>query len=453
MKAEFDARKFGAFGEGDEDETEALRTALDKAASRGGGLVRIRAGRYRSGPLSLGDGVELHLEEGAVISFIPDFRRYEPVFTRWEGVECWAMRPLLSARGARDVALTGSGALEGNGAPWWAAYRFARSIGRKKPETEEEKALALLNVGYEAQASGGGGRETQFLRPPLVQFFNCADTRIEGVTLRDSPFWNTHLVYCRGAVVRNVRFMNPCDAPNTDGLNIDSCADVLVENCRFDVGDDCLGLKSGSGTDGMRVGRPTERVTIRGCVMRAGHGGVVVGSETAGGVRDVLIEGCEFRNTDRGLRIKTRRGRGGTVEHIILRDCVMTDVLCPLVVNCYYGPGGPPADSPEYSLSAQPIDGTTPRIRGLTIDRLRADGCRAAAGFLVGLPESPIEDIAIIDSRFTIAETNNAPIEEAAMYRGLPSAAGRGIRLKNIQGLRLEGVCVEPPSVRAFERD
>jgi polygalacturonase len=203
----------------------------------------------------------------------------------------------------------------------------------------------------------------------------------------------------------------------------------------------------------MRVGRPTERVAIRGCVMRSGHGGVVIGSETAGGVRDVLVERCEFHGTDRGLRIKTRRGRGGTVENIALRDCLMTDVLCPLVMNCYYAPGGPPADAPEYSLDPRPIDATTPKIRGVTVERLRAEGCRAAAGFVVGLPESPVEELAIIDSHFSIAAANLVPVGEAAMSRGLPDAAGRGIRLRNVRGARIEGVRVEPSSVRAWERD
>ena len=450
MEAEINVREFGAVGDGTADDTLALRSSLRAAASRGGGVVRIGAGTYRTGPLTLESGVELRVDSGAVVSFIPDFELYEPVRSRWEGVECWCMQPLLFASGARGIAITGGGTLDGNGAAWWDAYRAIRASGRKRPETPIELELARLNPEYESQPSGGGGRETQFLRPPLVQFLNCEDARIEGVRLVNSPCWNTHLVYCRNLVVRGALFRNPYDAPNTDGLNLDSCADALVEDCEFDVGDDCLGLKSGSGEDGVRVGKPTERVKVRRCLMRAGHGGVVVGSETAGGVRDVEVSDCRFIGTDRGLRIKTRRGRGGVVENIALRDCEMEDTLCPVVVNCYYGPGGPSADSPLFSLEPQPATPTTPMIRGILVERLRATGCRAAAAFAVGLPESPIVDLSLLDSSFSLSSDSTAVPQDAAMTRGLPPPAGRGIRLRNATGLRLVGVSVSPSGEKPF---
>jgi polygalacturonase len=433
-----DVRNYGARGDGIADDGPALRAALAAAASSAG-LVVVPAGVYRSGPLELGSGVTLRLEAGATISFIPEFSLYPPVWTRWEGVECWAMQALLFARGAERIALEGKGKLDGNGRVWWDAYRAARAAGRREPRTPEELALAALNPGFRDQPSGGGGRELQFLRPPLVQFIDCSDARIEGVTLADSPFWNTHPVYCRGLVVRGVTFVNPADAPNTDGLDIDSCADVLIEDCDVDVGDDCIGLKSGSGADGRRVGRPTERVTVRRCLLRAGHGGVVVGSETAGGVRDVEISDCRFQGTDRGLRIKTRRGRGGTVANIGLRDCEMSDVLCPVVVNCYYGPGGPPATAPEFSLEPQPVVDATPRVGGITVERLRAVGCRAALGFAVGLPEAPIEGLTLIGMEGSLAAPPLAPAGEAAMTRGLAEPAGRGFRLRHVRGVRVAG--------------
>ncbi|OHE59599.1 MAG: hypothetical protein A2Z99_04310 [Treponema sp. GWB1_62_6] len=437
-----DIREFGAKGDGVADDTAALRAALAAAEERGGDTVPLTPGIWRTGPLRLGSGVRLRVEEGATLSFIPRFELYPAVRTRWEGVECWGHHPLLFASGATDIALSGGGTLDGNGQAWWAAYRAARAAGRRMPETAAERELAALNTGFESQPSGGGGRELQFLRPPLVQFFDCSRVRIEDVGLVNSPFWNTHLVYCADILVSGVRFSNPPDAPNTDGLDLDSCRDALVRDCDFDVGDDCLGLKSGSGEDGLRVGRPTERVAVRGCTLRAGHGGVVVGSETAGGVRDVEISDCRFLATERGLRIKTRRGRGGAVENISLRDCVMTDVLCPLVVNCWYGPGGPPASDPLFSLSARPVDAWTPRVRGIRVQGLRASGCRASAGFAVGLPESPIEGLEILDSSFCIAREGLVSPDLAAMSRGLPPAAGRGIRLRNVRGLRVARVTV-----------
>lgn len=427
------------------DDAAVIQAAIDRLASDGGGRVRLSGGRFRSGPLELKSGVELCLEAGAVLSFIPEFERYVPVRSRWEGVECWAMHPLVYAFGAERIALTGRGVLDGCGRPWWDAYRAARAEGRKCPATEVERRLAALNPEYPRQPSGGGGRELQFLRPPLVQFVSCTQVVLRDLTLTDSPFWNTHLVYCSDIEVTGVRFRNPYDGPNTDGLNLDSCARALVSGCEFDVGDDCLGLKSGAGEDGLRVGRPTEDVTIRDCVLQGGHGGVVVGSETAGGVRRVRVSSCSFLSTDRGLRIKTRRGRGGTIEDLELSDCRMENVLCPVVVNCYYGCGGREEEAALFSLAPEAVAATTPAVRNIRIRRLQAEGCRAAAAFLVGLPERPVEELELEDCRFTLSEGGAVSPDQAAMSRGLPAAEGRGIRLRNARGVRMRSVEVRFP--------
>ncbi len=444
----FDVKSFGAKGDNQADDSQPLAAAISAAVKAGGGLVLVSGGVFRTGPLKLFDNIELRVEKNAVLSFIPNFELYPPVFTRWEGVLCWAFHPLIFADGAQGVSLSGGGVLDGAGASWWEHYRAARRSGRQEPETKEEKLLASLNADYRRQPSGGGGRELQFLRPPLIQFLNCRDVKIEGLVLRDSPFWNTHLVFCNDVVIRDVSFSNPANAPNTDGLDIDSSNGVLVEACEFNVGDDCLGLKSGSGEDGVRVGRPTERVSVRACHMRAGHGGVVVGSETAGGVRDISVSACEFQSTDRGLRIKTRRGRGGTVENISLSDCRMSGVICPVVVNCYYGPGGPPSDSLSYSLESQPINSGTPSIRDIRVEALIADNCRASAGFAVGLPENPIQGLFIKDYHATVLP--DLDVCQSAMSRGLPKAAGRGFRLRHVVGARISELVVEPKHIQAL---
>jgi polygalacturonase len=252
MEAEKNVRDFGAVGDGKADDTLSLRAALEAAAARGGGVVRVGAGTYRTGPLTLESGVELRVDAGAVLSFIPEFERYEPVRSRWEGVECWCMRPLLFARDARNVALTGGGTLDGNGAVWWNAYRAIRASGRKRPETDQELELARLNPDYLSQPSGGGGRETQFLRPPMVHFLDCRDVRIENVRLMNTPYWNTHL-YCRGIVVRGVLFRNPTTPPTPTAMNLIP-ASPPCGGLEFDVGDDCMGLNPARG--GRRSRRP-----------------------------------------------------------------------------------------------------------------------------------------------------------------------------------------------------
>ncbi|MCX7948799.1 MAG: glycoside hydrolase family 28 protein [Treponemataceae bacterium] len=428
------------------DDSRRIQSAINNLAAAGGGSLHLRGGLFQSGPILLRSKVYLVIEKDTILYFIPDFDRYGPVWTRWEGVECWAMHPLIFARDSEDLGVRGRGIIDGNGKAWWDFLRQSRKEGRREPKHPFEERLAALNPTYRTQPSGGGGRELQFLRPPLLQFFNCKNVEIFDVHLQNSPFWNTHLVYCEQVHIAGVTFQNPHDGPNTDGLNLDSCSQVHIERCRFDVGDDCLGLKSGSGEDGLRVNRPTEEVLIEHCIMQGGHGGIVIGSETAGGVRNVTIRNCQLDETDRGLRIKTRRGRGGTIENIQLENCTMRGVLCPLVINCYYGPGGPPPEDPVFSCTPQPITVTTPLIRDIRVHGLKGEDCKAAAAFIVGLPERPIENVHIEDCVFTLSENTDHPPSEAAMYRGLPLPAGRGIRLRNIRHLQVKRTTVEFPA-------
>jgi polygalacturonase len=407
-----------------------VQGAIDDCAAGGGGAVVLPAGRWESGPLELRSGVELRLEAGSVLAFTDDFSAYRPVWTRWEGVRCHALHPLLWAYGCRNVSVTGSGILDGRGAAWWAAVREARRLGRERPLTELELELAELNRG------------TQFLRPPLPQFMECEGVRLEGISLVDSPFWTVHPLFCKDVRIRGITVVNPPEAPNTDGLDIDSCEDVQVEDCRFDVGDDCLCLKSGSGPDGREVGLPTRGVSVSGCLMRSGHGGVVIGSETAGGVRGATFRDCVFDETDRGIRVKSRRGRGGRIEDLEFRGIEMRGVLCPLVVNMYYRCGSEAEPDFLFSLGARPRDEGTPALSGLRVADCRATGIRAAAALVAGLAESPIEGLHVSDCDFSLAQAAHVPADQAAMSRGLPPATGRGMRFFHVKGGKLRGVRV-----------
>lgn len=436
---------FGAAGDGRQDNSAPFAAALNALKDAGGGTLRVGAGVWRTGPLELFSRITLTIEAGGVISFIPEPERYAPVFTRWEGVECYALHPLVFADRQEEVRITGSGVLDGSGKVWWDMCREKQRRGQRTPETPLELRLGALNQGFAVQPGGGGGRGTQFLRPPLVQFLRCSRIYIEGITLIDSPFWTIHPVFCDAVTIRGVHIRNPQDAPNTDGIDIDSCRDVAIENCRLGVGDDGIALKSGSGSDGLRAAAPTKNVRVKGCTVEDGHGGIVIGSETAGGVFSVVAEDCVFKGTDRGIRIKTRRGRGGRIQDLTFRNLTMENNLCPLAINMYYRCGADP-ESGLFSLNPLPIETATPSIKNIEISHIHATGCRASAGFIAGLPEAPIENLSISSSDFATDETSPISPEESDMFLGLPPAGAKSFRLLNVKNPVFSGVSVRGPA-------
>jgi polygalacturonase len=383
----------------------------------------------------------LILEEGAVISLIPEPDRYTPVFTRWEGVECYAMHPCVFASGQEDIAITGQGRIDGNGPAWWQLLWNKKAAGQSAPVLPVEEKLAALNKDYRRQSGGG----SQFLRPPLVQFHRCRRVRLEGITLEQSPFWTLHPVYCEDLVLRGLSIRNPPDAPNTDGVDIDSCRRVQVENCHVSVGDDGIAIQSGSGEDGVRVNRSSSEITVRNCTVEAGHGGIVIGSETAGGVHTVRAEDCHFKGTDRGIRIKTRRGRGGHVRDLVFRNIVMEDSLCPLAINMYYRCGSNQEDW-FFSPHVQPVTAVTPSIKNITVSNIRASGCRASAGFVAGLPESPVENLVLENCEFSTDEGSGVSTSESDMFLGIPEIKEKSVRLLNVKDLSINNVTVQGPA-------
>jgi len=442
--AEYTVASFGG-SDSATDNSRAFAAALEAIKQDGGGTLRITCGVWRTGPMELYSNTTLALDEGAVIFFIPEPERYLPVWTRWEGIECYGMRPCVFAAGQEHISITGKGILDGGGEYWWETYREKKRRGQRAPETPEELALADLNSGYKNQPGGGGGRGIQFLRPPLVQFFNCSKISLENITLRNSPFWTLHPVYCTDMAIRGVTVCNPPNAPNTDGMDIDSCEDVLIENCHVTVGDDGIAIKSGSGEDGIRAGKPCSRVTVRGCTVEDGHGGIVIGSETAGGVSDILAENCLFRGTDRGIRIKTRRGRGGKIHNLEFRNLTMVNNLCPLAINMFYR-CGEDSSAPWFSQEALPVNAATPSISDIRVADIRATGCRASAGFIAGLPESPVENVNIQRCEFSTDEQSGVSPDESDMFLGLPKITEKSIRLLNVRNVEFNEIQVQGPA-------
>ncbi|MED0681698.1 glycoside hydrolase family 28 protein [Bacillus altitudinis] len=316
---EFNVIQYGADNKGIELSTNAIQSAIDDAHRLKGGRVLIPEGTFLTGALELKSNVELHLHENAYVTFSQDTRDYLPlVLTRYEGIELYNYSPLIYAHHAENIAITGAGTLDGRGDEhhWWP-WKYGTN---GQPSQDRDRQLlfemAEKRIPVEERVFGEG----HYLRSSFIQPYNCQNILIEGVTVKDSPMWQVHPVLSENVIVRGVNIIG--HGPNTDGVNPESCRHVLIEDCYFDNGDDCIAIKSGRNEDGRRIGVPSENIVIRRNTMRDGHGGVTIGSEISGGVKYVYAEDnvMDSPNLDRALRIKTNSVRGGTIEHIYFKN-------------------------------------------------------------------------------------------------------------------------------------
>ncbi len=385
-------------------DTRALQDAIDAKAKAGGGTVRIGAGRHVSGALVLRDDITLELEAGAVLLGSEDPTDYPLVETRWEGRQQITHAPLIGGSGLRNVAIVGRGTIDGQGAPWWKRHR--------------ERTL-------------------EHPRPRLISIADSSNVLVEGITVVNSPAWTINPVRCENVTVDKVTIRNPADSPNTDGINPDSCRYVHIANCHIDVGDDCITLKSGIETEAPERRGPCENVTITNCTMAHGHGGVVIGSETSGDVRNVVISNCVFTETDRGIRIKTRRGRGGVVEDIRVTNVVMREVLVPFTMNLYYNFRAT-GNATVADRRPRPVDDGTPRVRRIQFSQITAGDSHYAAAYLLGLPEMPIEDVSFRDVSIAMSPHARTGLPES--LDDLEPMCRAGFIARNLRGLRLDHV-------------
>lgn len=349
--ADFPVTAYGAVGDSLTDCTGAIARAIDACHVSGGGRVTIPHGVFLTGAIHLKSNVNLHLTKGATLRFSTDPRKYLPlVYTRWEGVECMNYSALIYAIDQENIAVTGEGLLDGQGSPdhWWSwkgsSGRDADNVGTGQKDARARLlAMADRNVAVSERRMGQGS----YLRPNFFQPYRCKNVCVQGVTFKNSPMWFLHPVLCRNVSITGVTVEGL--GPNNDGCDPESCADVLIENCTFNTGDDCIAIKSGRNADGRRVNVPTENVVIRGCRMNDGHGGVVIGSEISGGVRNVFAERCTMDSPrlDRALRIKTNALRGGVIENIHMRDVEVGEVAEAVIkVDFYYEEGDSGAFTP-----------------------------------------------------------------------------------------------------------
>ena len=363
-----------------ENNTSVFAQAIEELHKDGGGRLVVPAGICTTGPIHLKSGVELHLEEGAEIRFSTRHEDYLPVvFQQRGGVRCYNYSPPLYANDCKDVAVTGKGTLNGQGKAWWPWKD-------KQPGMTRLFEMAHARTPVEERVFG---REEDGVRPDFIQFINCKRILIEGVTVKDGPSWNVHPVWCEDLTIRGVSVV--AHGPNNDGIDPDGCRRVLIEQCHLDVGDDAICTKSGRDQEGWDVARPCEDVLIRHCEVLAGHGAVVIGSEMSAGVRNLHAHDITACGTDRGIRIKTRRGRGGVMEDIRIENVRMHQIKKEAVmINMQYGD----RTISEEAVAQHPKDDTTPTLRNVTIRNVSCDGARQAVR-IIGLPENPITGLTL----------------------------------------------------------
>ncbi|WP_437919477.1 glycoside hydrolase family 28 protein [Sphingobacterium sp. LRF_L2] len=409
---------FGAKGDGQQLNTDAINQAINSCSERGGGVVLVPGGLWLTGPIEMKSNVNLHIQREAVLLFTSDFSEYKLVESNWEGEPAWRNQNPISGKNLQNIAITGSGIIDGNGGAW-------RMVKKSKMTESQWKNLLASggvvdeksNIWYPSESSLRGAQQKKpgtirpetsmedfrdvkdFLRPNLMVFTQCKRILLEGVTIQNSPAWNLHPLMCEDITLRKVSVRNPWYAQNGDGIDIESCKNVLVEDCTFDVGDDGICIKSGRDKSGRDRGMPTENVIIRNSVVYHAHGGFVIGSEMSGGARNIWVEDCSFIGTDIGLRFKTTRGRGGVVENIFIKNINMFDIPGEAILfDMYYAAVDPIVLAGEkrdaIKVVKYPVTEETPQFQNFVIQNVNVHGAEKGL-FIRGLPEMQIKHIKI----------------------------------------------------------
>lgn len=398
---------FGAVSGGETINTKHINDAIVAIADKGGGKVVVPAGIWLSGPIVLRDKVELHLESNAILLFSTDADLYPLVETSFEGLDMLRCQSPISAVGATDIAITGNGVIDGGGDSWRPVKRVKLTEGQwnnlvnsggvvdpgGKTWYPDEGALKASVITREKKNDEISKAEwmqmKRWLRPVLLGFTGCSRVLLTGVTFRNSPSWCLHPLCCDNLTIDNVKVFNPWYSQNGDALDIESCSNAIVQNCLFDAGDDAICLKSGKDEDGRKRGKPCSNIIIKNNTVLHGHGGFVIGSEMSGGINNVYVSDCTFIGTDIGLRFKSTRGRGGTVEDIYINGIKMVDITGDAIVaDMYYAIKEKP-DAPIPAVSV-----TTPVFRNIYMSDISCNGAGKAVA-LRGLPEMPLKNFVI----------------------------------------------------------
>jgi polygalacturonase len=386
-KRDFKIIDHGAVAGGSSDCTDAIRKAIDACRAAGGGRVVVSPGVFLTGAIHLRSNVNLFISEGATLKFSTDPAKYLPVvFTRFEGTECLNFSPPIYAFEQENIAITGPGVVDGQASKenWWAWARRAADDADSPAKADIGRLLDFgqRGVPVEQRVFGAG----HFLRPNFIQLYRCRNVLIEEIAIRNSPMWEIHPVLSVNVTVRGVKISS--HGPNNDGCNPESSRDVLIEDCVFDTGDDCIAIKSGRDNDGRRVATASENIVIRNCTMKDGHGGVVMGSEMSGNIRNVYVENCHMDspNLDRAFRIKSNARRGGIVENIFARNVEIGRVAeAVLTIDFLYETGA--------------VGEHRPVARNILLEKIQSSASPRVM-WIVSFPGAVIEDVRFVDCIF-----------------------------------------------------
>jgi len=440
--------KHGAVPDGHTLNTKSINATIEALNKKGGGVVLVPPGLWLTGPIVLKTNINLHLSAGATILFTADFDQYPLVTGNWEGLPQMRNQSPVSANNASNIAITGKGIIDGNGDAWRMVKKDKLSESNWKKLQERGGVLSDdKKTWYPTEKSQKGSRYQNpgaispekdlafyesvkdFLRPNLLVLTNCKYILLEGITFQNSPAWCLHPLMSEHLTVRNISVKNPWYAQNGDGIDVESCKNVLIENSVFDVGDDALCMKSGRDAEGRKRAMPTQDVIIRNCTVYSSHGGFVIGSEMSGGARNIFVSNCTFIGADIGLRFKTTRGRGGIVENIFIKDIFMKDIPGEAILfDMYYAAQDPIALAGEKrqlpKVEFKTVDETTPVFRNFHISNVYCKGAEKAI-FVRGLPEMHVKDIVL--ENMVLQARQGFDIQEAS-----------GITFRNIKVLSEE---------------
>ncbi len=431
-------KDFGADGNGGSLCTEAFAKAMKALDAKGGGKLVVPAGIWLTGPIQFENHTELHLERGALILFTADYDAYPNISTIYEGNTTNKKMSPLWAYEKHDVAITGPGAVDGQGEYWRPSKKGKFTANQWKALTSG-KGIEHKDVWYpDAKQDELAGKEGKpdfrrvTERPVLLEFTGCKRVLLKEVTLSNSPAWNTHPLKCEDVTIDGVTIRNPWYAQNGDGLDLESCNRCIIKNSTFDVGDDAICIKSGKNKEGRDWKMPCQNVIIEGCTVLHGHGGFVIGSEMSSGARNIYVHNCLFNGTDTGLRMKSTRGRGGVVENIYIDDIRMVNIAeDAFTFSLYYAnkPVAGQADKDSSDADAiPPVTEETPCFRNLYISNITCQGAKRAIYFN-GLPEMPLDNLELSNSLFVC--------EQGADLHYAKNITFKDVKIQNSKGERI----------------